>query len=116
MFRITCRRDHRTNVLELRGKVTVTVLGEIRRAIEDAAQDAAAVLLDLSEVTLVDRHSVQFLSGQPAAGVELVNSPVYLERWLSPRHFASDGRVSDRRPASQANLNGYSGSPAAFLL
>jgi hypothetical protein len=40
------------------------------------------VYIDLSEVTLVDRKAVEYISEQAAQDVKLVNCPVYLRRWI----------------------------------
>ena len=37
---------------------------------------------DLSEVTLVDRKAVQYISEQAGSDVKLVNCPIYLRRWI----------------------------------
>ena len=50
--------------LTLAGKCSGGCLGELRRAI-DAPDDAQKqIVIDMSEVTLVDRPSLQFLAAQ----------------------------------------------------
>jgi anti-anti-sigma regulatory factor len=51
--------------LTLAGKCNGTSLGELRRAIERARRTRKRVLIDLSEVTLLDKPSLQFLAAQP---------------------------------------------------
>jgi hypothetical protein len=59
-------------------------LGELRRAIDRARrQRARRVALDLSEITLADRASVDFLSQQSREEIELINCPAYLAAWIS---------------------------------
>jgi anti-anti-sigma regulatory factor len=72
--------------LLLAGKMNANGLGELRREIEEARRNRKQVVLDLSEVTLVDRQSVEFLSEQ-ADQVRLVNCPVYIAPWIG-RRFA----------------------------
>lgn len=68
--------------LTLAGKVCSTSLGALRRRIERARRARGGVVIDLSEVTLIDKPALQFLAVQSGAGVQLVNCPVYIERWL----------------------------------
>jgi hypothetical protein len=41
------------------------------------------VYLDLSEVTLVDRILLRYISSQTEQGVTVVNCPTYLRRWIT---------------------------------
>jgi hypothetical protein len=68
--------------LVLAGKMSSNGLGELRREIEEARRRRKQVVLDLSEITLVDRPSVDFLMSQAEAQVRLVNCPPYLSRWI----------------------------------
>lgn len=81
---ITCERnesEHMARVL-LNGKFQEEALPELQRSLADAAESAASILLDLSEVTLVDRKTVQFLADTAHGGVKLVNCPTYLRKWI----------------------------------
>ena len=70
--------------LALSGRMHANSLGELRRAIDRARRKRARrVALDLSEITLADRASIEFLSEQRKAEIELVNCPAYLETWLA---------------------------------
>jgi len=40
------------------------------------------IFLDLKDVTLVDRETVQFLARVEAAGVRIVNCPHYVRSWI----------------------------------
>ncbi len=68
--------------LALAGKMNVNALGELRRQLDEARNSSKQVVLDMSEVTLVDRYSVEFLVAQANDHVRLVNCPEYLERWI----------------------------------
>lgn len=70
--------------LLLAGKMSANALGELRREIEEARRNRKQVVLDLSEVTLVDRQSIAFLSEQ-VGQVRLVNCPVYIAPWIGRR-------------------------------
>jgi anti-anti-sigma regulatory factor len=68
--------------LALAGKCNGTALGELRRAIERARRTHKRVLIDLSEVTLLDRPSLQFLAAQTREDVQLTNCPEYIQPWI----------------------------------
>lgn len=44
------------------------------------------IVLDLKDITLVDRAAVRFLAGVELAGTEIVNCPEYVRRWIAPEH------------------------------
>ena len=84
MFQIAARpKSEGAAVVALVGKMTVTSVGEVRRSIDKARQQSKRVILDLSELTLVDKHSVEFLAAQSGDSVTLKGCPPYLERWLA---------------------------------
>ena len=76
------RREPATVKLSILGKINGAGLGELRREIERARRNNEEIAIDLSEVTLVDRHSLTFLVEQSEEDVRLINLPVYLERWV----------------------------------
>ena len=41
------------------------------------------VVLDLKDVTLVDRAAVRFLAAAEATGTEIVNCPEYVRSWIT---------------------------------
>ena len=73
----------RAITLVLNGKFGEDVLPQLEIAVSDARNQHANVYLDLSEVTLVDRKAVEYLSSQATSNVKLVNCPVYLRRWIT---------------------------------
>lgn len=69
--------------LALAGKIHANSIGEIRRAIDRARrQRFRRVALDLSEITLADRASIDFLVQQSREEIELLNCPPYLAPWI----------------------------------
>jgi anti-anti-sigma regulatory factor len=44
---------------------------------------AGRIVLDLKDVTLVDRAAVQFLAHVEMSGTELVNCPDYVRSWIA---------------------------------
>ena len=90
-FRIECDWQPAEECMRvsLNGKFGEESLQALEQSLRSAQQSHARVLVDLSEVTLVDRKTVQFLSDQASAHVRLVNCPSYLKRWIA--------QVSDER-------------------
>lgn len=68
--------------LALAGKCSGGCLGELRRAIERARRMQKQIVIDMSEVTLVDRPSLQFLAAQTREDIKLVNCPEYIQPWI----------------------------------
>ena len=75
--------------LALAGRMHANCLGEIRRAIDKARrQRARGVAIDLGEVTLADRASIDFLVQQGREEIELINCPPYLASWIDRENQA----------------------------
>ena len=68
--------------LALAGHVSYEALPEIALLIDHGRRDHEKVILDLSEVTLLDPAAAQFFAEQFRGGVRLVNCPVYIRRWI----------------------------------
>ena len=69
--------------LALAGRINANSLGELRRAIDRARRYRGRITLDLSEITLADRASIDFLAQQSREEIELINCPTYLGAWIS---------------------------------
>ncbi len=69
--------------LLLNGKFSEDAIPELAQSLSQARQEHDSVVLDLSEVTLVDRYAVRYFSEQASDEVKLVNCPIYLRRWIS---------------------------------
>ena len=70
--------------LAVAGKVNAGALSEIGRLIADGRQNHKHVVLDLSEVTLLDRAAARFFGETLKQGVSLVNCPLYIQHWICP--------------------------------
>jgi len=68
--------------LSLAGKFSGGCIGELRRAIDAARRKHQQVVIDLGEVTLIDRPCLQFLADQIRRDIKLVNCPEYIEPWI----------------------------------
>jgi hypothetical protein len=69
--------------LALSGSVDEGSLPEIGRFIQEGRKGCKTIVLDLGEVTLLDRAAAYFFAEQRRLGVEVANCPVYIERWIS---------------------------------
>ena len=58
-------------------KVHVSMIEEL------IAKETDPVILDLAEVTLVDREAVKFLAACDVRGIELRNCPEFIREWIS---------------------------------
>jgi len=67
----------------LNGRFSEEALPELEQSISTARRADQQILLDLSEVTLVDRKAVQYLAERAVSDVKLINCPTYLLRWIS---------------------------------
>ena len=67
--------------LGLGGNVGREALAEIDRLL--MGQKHKRILLDLSEVTLLDHRAARFLRDRLKKGVELLNCPTYIEHWIA---------------------------------
>jgi len=83
MVRIATHHDGNGSVtLSIAGKCNGGCIGELRRAIEKARRSHKSVFIDMSEITLVDRPSIQFLAEQARDNITLINCPPYIEPWI----------------------------------
>ena len=67
-------------VLKLSGRIQEENLSELQTEIERCA---ASPKLDLKEVTLLDRPSIQFLIQCESKGIELVNCSLFIQEWIT---------------------------------
>ncbi|MBV9156282.1 MAG: hypothetical protein JO097_08455 [Acidobacteriaceae bacterium] len=72
----------RSITLLLNGKFGEDALPELDQSISEARNAQQRIYLDLSEVTLVDRRTVDYISEQASHDIRLVNCPIYLQRWI----------------------------------
>ena len=75
-------------VLRVSGRIQAEHVDMLRELL---GLEEARVVVDLREVTLVDREAVSFLALSEAQGVELRHCPAYIREWVDrerPRHDA----------------------------
>jgi anti-anti-sigma regulatory factor len=68
-------------VFKLSGRMGAENIGELETLLS-AETSGRPVLLDLSDLTLVDQNVVSFLRHSEADGIELKNCPAYVREWM----------------------------------
>ena len=81
MLRITKSANGEV-VFKLSGRIEAENIAELK-ALLTAETSGRHVLLDLSDLTLVDQDVVSFLRHCEADGIELKNCPAYIREWIT---------------------------------
>ena len=81
MLKIT-RAKHAKVIFRVSGRLDSENLAELKTQINAEAR-GQHIVLDLSELTLVDDDSVRFLEGCEANGIELKNCLAYIREWIT---------------------------------
>ena len=84
-YKITTQPSDQFVTILLNGKFSEEALADLDQSLAAARDANRPVVMDLSEVTLIDRKAVQYLVDQRSHNVRLVNCPVYLKRWLTDK-------------------------------
>lgn len=80
MLKIEARSENSgAVVLHLSGRIQSDDLKELNALL---AEEPGRIVLDLKEITLVDRDSLRFLATRAASGIELRNCPTYVREWM----------------------------------
>ena len=69
-----------TTTIRFIGHFQAEHLEELKNQFED---DGPQLVLDLTEVTLVDVEVVRFLAAREANGVKIVHCPRYIREWMA---------------------------------
>jgi hypothetical protein len=80
MFKITRVTEAGSTSLIVSGRIGASQLPDLRRFME--AENASVVVVDLTEVSLVDVDVVQFRLRCEVQGVRLVGCPAYIREWM----------------------------------
>ncbi len=80
-LRIQKSDDRGVVAFALTGRIEKEHTVELQRLI-DKEKDFHNIVLELNEVKLVDRDSVQFLMRCETAGIKLQNCPAYIREWI----------------------------------
>ena len=80
MLKITRAENAKTTTLIVSGRIDAEQLPGLRRLVE--CEHASDVVLDLSEVSLVDVEVVRFLLRCETQGMRLASCPAYVREWM----------------------------------
>ena len=80
MLRITKAANGEV-VFRLIGRIGAENIDELETLL-NAETSGRPILLDLSDLTLVDQDVVSFLRRSEADGIELKNCPAYVRKWM----------------------------------
>jgi anti-anti-sigma regulatory factor len=80
MLKITRVTEAGSTRVIVSGRIGAPQLPDLRQVLE--GENASNVVLDLSEVSLVDEEVVQFLLRCEAQGIGLVGCPAYIREWM----------------------------------
>ena len=68
-------------VFTLSGRMNAENVAELKELIESEAR-GRRIVLELSDLTLVDRDAVKFLERCETDGIKLENCPAYIREWI----------------------------------
>ena len=80
-FRIETAARGRQRIFILSGGIEAPAIAELRRLLELQTQ-ARNVVIDLKDVTLVNREGMRFFMGCEADGMTLENCTPYIREWM----------------------------------
>ncbi|MCU1384487.1 MAG: hypothetical protein JWL71_3184 [Acidobacteria bacterium] len=94
MLKITRLKNAGTTTLIVSGRIDAGQLRDLRRLVE--SEHASDVVLDLSEVSLVDVEVVRFLLQCETQGMRLARCPAYVHEWMIRENFRDYVRCGRR--------------------
>ena len=80
-FRIETAVRGKFTVFVLSGRIEKQAIAELRRLFE-LQPNARDIVLDLKDVTVVDRDTLRFFADCEADGVKLENCAAYIREWM----------------------------------
>jgi anti-anti-sigma regulatory factor len=89
--RVGMLKIHRTAngevTLRISGRMDSENVADVKMSLESDG-DGRRILLDLRDLTLVDRDAVGFLAECETDGVQLINCPAYIREWIARERAA----------------------------
>jgi anti-anti-sigma regulatory factor len=80
-FRIETAARGRFTVFALSGRIDMQAIAELRRLFE-LQPNARDIVLDLKDVSVVDRDTLRFFADCEADGAKLENCAAYIREWM----------------------------------
>jgi|SRR5579871_5434742 len=81
MLKIEKETDGRVTILRLSGRIQSDRIACIRQALN--GEGAGKMMLDLSDVTIVDIEGVRFLLGCEDEGIDVTQCPPWVREWMT---------------------------------
>ncbi len=81
MLKLT-RAENGEVVIKLSGRMDAENVGELETLVSEGAK-GRRIVLDLSDLTLVDQDAVSFLKRCEADNITLKNCPAYIREWIT---------------------------------
>jgi anti-anti-sigma regulatory factor len=75
------RSTNAQTVFTLTGRIEAEDVKNLKQVLTDETE-AHELVLDLKDVTLVNREAVDFLARCQAGGITLENCPSYIQKWI----------------------------------
>jgi anti-anti-sigma regulatory factor len=69
-------------VIKLSGRMDAENIAELETMVRKEA-DGRPIVLDLKDLTLVDRDAVKFLERSEADSIKIKNCPAYIREWIT---------------------------------
>ena len=92
-FKIQKSSFNGLTVLKLSGRMESEHLSDLDKMI---SSETLPVVLDLEEVKIVDRDSIEFLERCETDGIELKNCPEYIRQWIATeREKSQDSQLKN---------------------
>ena len=76
------RAENGEVVIKLSGRMNAENVGELETLVSEGAE-GRRIVLDLSDLTLVDQDAVSFLKRCEADNITLKNCPAYIREWIT---------------------------------
>jgi anti-anti-sigma regulatory factor len=74
-------------ILKISGQMEAENLVDVKMSLESEV-DGRRIVLDLQDLTLVDRDAVTFLADCETDGVQIMNCPAYIREWIARERAA----------------------------
>jgi anti-anti-sigma regulatory factor len=74
-------------IFKISGQMDAENVADVKMSLESDV-DGRPILLDLRDLTLVDRDAVTFLADCETDGVQIINCPAYIREWIARERAA----------------------------
>lgn len=82
MFKITFETEENEFRVKLHGNFTGEYVSAVEKALSAHGYSRDNVILNLRNVTLVDRAAMELLRGPKLKNIKIRNTPSYVTRWI----------------------------------